>query len=341
LPEIPPPPIVQQPSHLTPAEQSAWDQAEAQRFDADSVERLIKVYVLPRALPEGLLVRDVAERFATVRGSAYNANSQRAQSEWEQGDYGDALSHWVDASVHLTAGLIESFGAAIFGRTSAETARNVIKMYAIAAALGGLGSFSRQIAARPSLYPSVGSRFPISALPPAAPASGPPARPPKSPVAPEPVVSRSSAPARSAGSAGTPSGSAPPPPQLSVGQRLLQLRDQALDLAKKVDEPDSQGQQLGNRDFGNLIDAIFKSFVLRAQQDGLLPSGLRVTPRGRYGPDVYDPAIGKGWDLTTATDRQVAGHDIRYITGGQPFRGRPLPDGTVINEVDPLVYTRN
>jgi hypothetical protein len=72
---------------------------------------------------------------------------------------------------------------------------------------------------------------------------------------------------------------------------------------------------------------------MQAQMGGILPPWLKVTGRGRYGVDVWDPRTGKSWDLTTARVREVAGHDVRYI-------GKAMPDGTVIIDLIVLVYTR-
>jgi RHS repeat-associated protein len=123
---------------LSPKEQAAWDAAEAAKFSDESVDRLIAVYVESH-IPEGnLLNRDVAERLATVRGSAF-------ASHWNQGNYGYALGN-------LPLALIESFGAAMFGYSVGETARNIAEMYTLSAVLGGGVGLSKMIAARPSAY---------------------------------------------------------------------------------------------------------------------------------------------------------------------------------------------
>jgi hypothetical protein len=125
----------------------------------------------------------------------------------------------------------------------------------------------------------------------------------------------------------------------TTGQTLMRLRDEALATTRKMVAQDlADGIQTTPQMFGNYMDAIFKANVLQAQEQGLLSQTLRVTPPsmnqpGIFGIDVWDPAIRKGWDVTTATVREVAGHDARYI-------GSTQPDGTVLQEVDPLVYTR-
>ena len=54
---------------------------------------------------------------------------------------------------------------------------------------------------------------------------------------------------------------------------------------------------------------------------------------GSAGIDAWDTATGAGWDLTTARVEQVVGHDLRYLN-------RSTPDGTMITDVRPLVYSR-
>lgn len=87
--------------------------------------------------------------------------------------------------------------------------------------------------------------------------------------------------------------------------------------------------------FGSYNDAIFKALVNQAVKDGELPSTIRTSAAsmsrpGSFGIDVWDTATGTGWDLTTA--RQVAAHEF--------YLGMTMPDGTVILDVNPLIYFR-
>lgn len=129
-------------SSMSPQEQAAWDAAEKAKYSDESIENLIQTYVEPVAGAKNLLNRDVAERYATVRGSAFS-------SHWDQGNYGRALGHGA-------AGIVECFGAALFGNTPGETATNVAEMYLFNALLGGLGGMSKNIAARPGKYVPLG-----------------------------------------------------------------------------------------------------------------------------------------------------------------------------------------
>ena len=125
-----------------------------------------------------------------------------------------------------------------------------------------------------------------------------------------------------------------PSPTISTSQRLLEIRDQALRNVRAVPGSDA----MSPKRFGNTIDAAFKRLARAAQAAGDLSPTLHITgrlPNGRMepGPDIYDVVTGEGWDLTTATDRQVAGHDNRYI--GRAF-GTPA-SVTVIRDINPLV----
>jgi len=67
---------------------------------------------------------------------------------------------------------------------------------------------------------------------------------------------------------------------------------------------------------GNNIDAFFKEGVRNNPQ--LFPR-LSVTPRFKFGPDVYNPSSGEWWDVTTP------GQWGNHITKYSPFgRGGPL-----------------
>jgi hypothetical protein len=149
------------PSTLTPAEKAAWDAVEAAGYSDESVEKLIETFVEPR-ITNGLLNKDVAERYATVRGSAF-------AHHFKHGNYGRAAGN-------LTGALVESFGAALFGSSPGETTRNVVLMYLFGAAVGGTANVSRSIASRPSRYTPLSERSPAP-QPAPAPAPAEPAAP--------------------------------------------------------------------------------------------------------------------------------------------------------------------
>jgi RHS repeat-associated protein len=117
----------------------------------------------------------------------------------------------------------------------------------------------------------------------------------------------------------------------NVDQVLMRLRDEATDLT-------ARSGRYSPTKFGSVNDAIFKTLVNKAVDDGILPATIRTSPAsmnvpGSAGIDVWDLATGRGWDLTTARSAQVLGHDLRYL-------GQAAPDGTIITDVTPLVYTR-
>jgi hypothetical protein len=123
----------------------------------------------------------------------------------------------------------------------------------------------------------------------------------------------------------------------SIDQTLLELRDTATTLTRRIAVEEARsGRNLAPHTFGSVNDAVLKAHVLQAIEEGRLPATIHVSPTfnqpGRGGIDVWDSATGIGWDLTTATSRQVAGHE-RYL-------GQTMPDGTVIGHVRPLVYSR-
>ena len=118
---------------------------------------------------------------------------------------------------------------------------------------------------------------------------------------------------------------------LSVDQKLLSLRDEATRITRSIDADSPMTPQM----FGSYNDAIFKSLARDAVSTGELPSTIRLAPSslnqpGTFGIDVWDIATGRGWDLTTAG--QVARHE-RYL-------GMTMPGGTVITDVNPLIYFR-
>jgi RHS repeat-associated protein len=121
----------------------------------------------------------------------------------------------------------------------------------------------------------------------------------------------------------------------NTDQVLMELRDQATNLTRRVS---NSGAQFSPTKFGSVNDSIFKSLVKQAVQGGRLPATIRTSPSsmnvpGSRGIDVWDTATGRGWDLTTARSEQVLGHDLRYL-------GQAAPDGTIITDVTPMVYSR-
>ena len=128
----------------------------------------------------------------------------------------------------------------------------------------------------------------------------------------------------------------------SPTQILLLLRDKAVKHAA-ANIPANLPAKRVPTTFGNLADDQFKLLVTEAVRNGELPATIKPTPRWIYGVDVYDSATGTGWDLTTATVREVAGHDLRYLPShvfGAKYVGKPMQDGTVLNDVVPLLYHR-
>jgi RHS repeat-associated protein len=116
----------------------------------------------------------------------------------------------------------------------------------------------------------------------------------------------------------------------STSQILMALRNTAVVLAQR--RAVARRGSVSAAVFGTFVDRAFKRLVLNAIRRQSLPATLRVTPHGTFGVDVYDVALRIGWDVTTATVRQVAGHDTRYI-------GRRI-GGIVLGDVLPLVYRR-
>ena len=78
---------------------------------------------------------------------------------------------------------------------------------------------------------------------------------------------------------------------------------------------------------GNVIDAIFKKRVETAYQ-----TILETTPRGRAGPDVYNPLTLRSWDITTSS-AEVRRKLYRYVLNVQPNRqGYRTMTGFLTNE---------
>lgn len=148
----------------------------------------------------------------------------------------------------------------------------------------------------------------------------------------------------------------------STDQVLMGCRDEAFRITKKLFQQDIAKHMTERpQRYGEIIDALFKSLVQQAKKDGLLPKTIRTAPpplsiSGTRLPiggavDVWDSATGVGWDVTKATVRDVAGHDVRYILGQAITRGNRkgtfipprniMPDGTRLRDLRPLVYPRN
>ncbi|MGB8951188.1 MAG: hypothetical protein WCC06_00780 [Candidatus Aminicenantales bacterium] len=143
----------------------------------------------------------------------------------------------------------------------------------------------------------------------------------------------------------------------STDQVLMGCRDEAHRIAQKLFQQDlARGSRTSPQEFGNIVDAIFKSLVQQARRDGLVPRTIRTAPpplsiSGTHLPrggavDVWDSATGVGWDVTKATGRNVAEHDVRYLLGRAKRDGtivpprNTMPDGTRLRDVRPLVYPR-
>jgi hypothetical protein len=147
----------------------------------------------------------------------------------------------------------------------------------------------------------------------------------------EPTSGKAPATPKPAAAVSPPASSANP---TTVASELFRLRDVAYEEAwrRATENPDIARNEM---QFGNLIDEIWKEMVQQAILEGRLPSSFRVTPTSRrgaaYGVDVYDTATGEGYDLHPANEKQVLKHMNTY-------EGEPMPEGTVIKQVNPIVY---
>lgn len=148
----------------------------------------------------------------------------------------------------------------------------------------------------------------------------------------------------------------------SIDGVLMQCRDEAFSIVQKLFRQDVVGKAVEPpQRYGEIIDAVFKALVQNAKRTGALPQTIKTAPpplsiTGTRLPiggavDVWDSATGVGWDVTKATVRDVAGHDVRYLLGRTITRGprkgtfiKPrnvMPDGTQLRDVRPLVYPRS
>jgi hypothetical protein len=132
----------------------------------------------------------------------------------------------------------------------------------------------------------------------------------------------------------------------STAQTLMKMRDEAVRITEKLESQDGPFNPLVK---GDVVGAIAKALARDGIDKGILPATLKIGPPSSsllglpvpQSPvlDFWEPdgtGGGVGYDITTATVRQVAGHDLRYIWNTR----NPLvmPDGTKIRDVFPLVY---
>jgi RHS repeat-associated protein len=122
----------------------------------------------------------------------------------------------------------------------------------------------------------------------------------------------------------------------TVAAELFRLRDAALNEAiGRVQANPSLANSMTPARFGNLVDEIFKDGVLDSISANRLPQSMRLTPTSNkgvaYGIDVWDAATGEGYDLHPGNMRQVLKHMETY-------EDAVMPDGTQINNVNPLCY---
>ncbi|XYH99955.1 RHS repeat-associated core domain-containing protein [Sorangium sp. So ce1128] len=151
---------------MSPELRAAWQAAEQAGYDDASVNNLIAQIESDRAARgQSTATREAALEYATVRASASVHN-------WRRGEYGKALADGA-------AGVVESFGYAIFGDSPRETAVNA------AATLAGSYAFGRFSRWALSTAPNPPVTKPPAPKPPAAPE---PAAAPKPAAAPEPAA---------------------------------------------------------------------------------------------------------------------------------------------------------
>ena len=148
----------------------------------------------------------------------------------------------------------------------------------------------------------------------------------------------------------------------STDQVLMRCRNEAYRITRKLFQQDLAAKATERpQRYGEIIDAVFKSLVHQAKRDGILPKSIRTAPpplaiSGTKLPkggavDVWDSATGIGWDVTKATVRDVADHDVRYLLGRTITRGKHrgnyvpprnvMPDGTRLRDIRPLVYPKD
>lgn len=85
---------------------------------------------------------------------------------------------------------------------------------------------------------------------------------------------------------------------------------------------------------GSQLDGLFKAELESAISTGEIPNSIQVTPRFKFGPDVYDTESGKWWDVTTPGqwNKHVTKYTPGYGSGSPLFYNRtnlflnPLPN---------------
>ncbi len=127
----------------------------------------------------------------------------------------------------------------------------------------------------------------------------------------------------------------------STDQVLMGCRDEAARIAMKLFRQDVAASVKDKpQQYGNIIDAIFKSLVQHAKRDRLLPQTIRTAPPPKMliektplqrAADVWDSATGVAWDVFPASQRYLVRHERRYVGG-------IMPDGTELRELRPLMY---
>ena len=85
--------------------------------------------------------------------------------------------------------------------------------------------------------------------------------------------------------------------------------------------------------FGNILNERVRQRVIAAIKEGTLTPQLQFTRQGQQGIDFWLQGTPTGYDLFPAQGRYLIQHEASYV-------GKPAPDGTVIQEVLPLLYSR-
>jgi hypothetical protein len=136
-------------------------------------------------------------------------------------------------------------------------------------------------------------------------------------------------------------------PATTEGAVLFAARDEAVTLTNKIitQELEQNSITLSRvpTRYGTVVDAITKTNVRQAVAEGQLPSTFRTSPtvglnrgweRSSYrAPDIWDTATGQSWDVMTPNSNYFYQHESKYL-------GVTLPDGTLIQEINPLFYFR-
>jgi hypothetical protein len=148
-------------------------------------------------------------------------------------------------------------------------------------------------------------------------------------------------------------GGLPPgaPPDLSTeAAALFRARDEAVPVARKLVQQELDAGRVSpgraQARFGTWLDALAKSGVRQAVQDGQLPPTFVTSPtvaisRGYLrpwikAPDVWDTATGRAWDFMAQHEAAFYQHEASYL--GTVASGRLDPGGTTIGEIFPLFH---